>query len=111
MKLKCSNFLFFSLVVVTLVISFSWNVWGAYLTNVPVKVTQPDGEELKLFASGDEYYNWLHDKEGYTIIKDPKTGYYVYEIKKNGNLVPSDYLPDSDNPANANIPKNLKVSP
>jgi M6 family metalloprotease-like protein len=111
MKLKSSNFLFLSLVVVTLVISFSWNVWGAYLTNVPVKVTQPDGEELKLFASGDEYYNWLHDKEGYTIIKDPETGYYVYAIKKNGNLVPSDYLPDSDNPADANIPKNLKVSP
>ena len=66
---------------------------AAYLTNVPVTVTQPDGQVLQLLASGDEYYNWLHDRKGFTIMQDPGNGYYVYALKVNGKLVPSTILP------------------
>jgi M6 family metalloprotease-like protein len=66
---------------------------AAYLTNVPVTVAQPDGQVLKLFASGDEYYNWLHDQKGFTIMQDPGNGYFVYALKVNGSLVPSSLLP------------------
>ncbi len=66
---------------------------AAYLTRVPVTVTQPDGQVLNLFATGDEYYNWLHDQNGFTIIRDPKNGYLVYALKVDGGLVPSTLLP------------------
>lgn len=74
---------------------FSPSLEGAYLRNFPVTISQPNGEILELFASGDEFYNWLHDKDGYTIIRDPKTGYLVYAIKEKGDLLPSPYLVSS----------------
>ncbi len=80
---------------------------GAYLRNVPVKVVQPDGEGLDIFASGDEFYNWLHDKDGYTIIQDPETGYYVYAIKDEGELFSSDYAVNSIDPRDLGLSKNL----
>ena len=52
--------------------------FGAWLNDVPQEFTQPDGEKLKCFGSGDEYYHWLHDADGFTIVKDPQTGYFVY---------------------------------
>ena len=59
---------------------------GAYLRSVPVTLVQPSGEKLEAFASGDEFYNWLHDEDGFTIIKDPETGAFVYAIKQGGDL-------------------------
>ncbi len=66
-------------------------VSGALLWNVPVTVMQPDGETLRLFASGDEFYNWLHDAKGYTIVQDQETGYYEYALLKDGILQPSGF--------------------
>ncbi|MFV0590446.1 MAG: hypothetical protein ACK5M7_03600 [Draconibacterium sp.] len=40
---------------------------AAWLENVPVTVTQPSGAIIHCFASGDEYYNWLHDANNFTI--------------------------------------------
>jgi len=88
---------------------------GAYLRNFPVKVVQPNGEEIQVFASGDEFYNWLHDKDGFTIIQNPRTGYYVYAIEKDGDLLPSNYAIISDYVVNTasisylNIPPYLNI--
>lgn len=41
---------------------------AAPLSMTPVQVTQPDGTELNIFASGDEFHNWLHDADRYTIL-------------------------------------------
>ena len=49
-----------------------------YVHSMPVKQLQPNGDTLRCFISGDEYYHWLHDADGYTIVKHPSTGYYVY---------------------------------
>jgi M6 family metalloprotease-like protein len=65
---------------------------SAYLRNFPVQVRQPDRTVIDCFASGDEFYNWLHDSAGRTIIPDPKTGWYVYAQKVEGRLVPSAYV-------------------
>ena len=89
---------------------FSTDSRGAYLRNIPVKVVQPNGEKLNIFASGDEFYNWLHDKEGYTIIQDPDTGYYVYAFKENGKLLPSDAIVNSINPNRLGLAKDLAYS-
>ena len=53
-------------------------------------VQQPDGTVMPCFASGDEYINYLHDKDGYTIIQDKQTGYYVYAIREGETLAPGD---------------------
>ncbi|MDH7513983.1 MAG: M6 family metalloprotease domain-containing protein, partial [Clostridiales bacterium] len=65
---------------------------SAFLRNVPVQVRQPDGTVIDCFASGDEFYNWLHDSAGRTIVQDSKTGWYVYALKIEGRLVPSAYI-------------------
>ena len=84
---------------------------AAYLRDVPVTVTQPDGTVLHCFASGDEYFNYLHDKDGYTIMQHPKTGYYVYADKCDGKLVATNYVAGKINPASKSItPYNL-ISP
>ena len=65
---------------------------GAYLSNQPVHLVQADGTKLDLYASGDEYYNWLHDKEGYTVKKNDQ-GWYVYlESTANNELIFTDYI-------------------
>ena len=65
---------------------------AAFLRNVPVHVKQPDGTVLSCLASGDEYYNWLHDKDGFTIMRNPATGFLVYAGKIDGKLVPTAFI-------------------
>ncbi len=72
---------------------------AAYFSNVPRTLVQPDGDTLHCYASGDEFYNWLHDAEGYTIIQNPQTGYFVYAAMDNHQLVPTAWIPGRDNPA------------
>lgn len=59
----------------------------AYLRNVPVSVIQPGGDTVHCLASGDEYYNWLHDASGFTIMKNPRTGFYEYATLQQGKVV------------------------
>ncbi len=90
---------------------------AAVLMNVPVSVTQPNGEKLALYASGDEFYNWLHDKAGYTIIQDKDTGYYVYAEEDKGLLISSGVAVTANEVMNATsvkalgLPPNLQVAP
>ncbi|WP_455586513.1 M6 family metalloprotease domain-containing protein [Bacteroides sp.] len=73
-------------------------------------VTQADGSKLSLYASGDEFYHWVHDKEGYTVIQ-AEDGYCYYAIKNSkGELVPSSYRVDKVSPSKTNINPWLKIS-
>ena len=84
---------------------------AAYLRNVPMTLTQPDGTVLHCFASGDEYFNYLHDDNGYTIIQHPQTGFYVYADKRDGKLVATEFVAGKVDPASKNLqPFNL-ISP
>jgi M6 family metalloprotease-like protein len=74
---------------------------GAFLRDVPVTVRQPNGSMLQCFASGDEFYNWLHDRKGFTIIQDQATGYYVYARLRDDRLVPSPTIAGAADPAEA----------
>ena len=75
------------------------NAHAAYLRNVPMTLNQPDGTVLHCFASGDEYFNYLHDSNGYTIMQHPETGYYVYAEKRDGKLVATNYVASICDPA------------
>ncbi|EJP6471962.1 M6 family metalloprotease domain-containing protein [Clostridium botulinum] len=78
------------------------NVSAAPIKDGEVKLTQPDGQVIQCYASGDEFYNYLHDWKGRAIVKDEKTGYYVY-----GKYVKNKVQPSRERVTKTNI-KTLK---
>jgi M6 family metalloprotease-like protein len=71
---------------------------------VPQTITQPTGEIIHCYASGDEYYHWLHDKDGFTILQDAN-GFYVYAVRVNDKLVPSSNVVGKSDPNGLRIGK------
>jgi len=98
---------------VALLALFAWSLalQGAYLWSVPVTVVQPDGEVLHLFATGDEYYNWVHDKDNYTIVRDANTGVVEYACVENGKLAPSGYRVGTVKPSAVGLQPGANVFP
>ena len=80
-----------------------------YFERLPYTITQPDGKTISCFVSGDEFFNWIHDQEGYTIIQAPD-GYYYYAEQDGDLLKPSKYLVNSVNPASVGLIKWTKIS-
>ncbi|WP_347841446.1 leucine-rich repeat protein [uncultured Draconibacterium sp.] len=87
------------------------NLNAAFLRNVPIKITQPGGAVINCFASGDEFFNWMHDADNYTIIKNGSTGYYTYAVIVDGKLVASPHIVGTVNPATLGIEPGLLVRP
>ncbi|MCX6230308.1 MAG: M6 family metalloprotease domain-containing protein [Bacteroidetes bacterium] len=82
---------------------------AAYFENIPYTITQPNGQVINCFVSGDEFFNWIHDAEGYTIIQ-ARDGYYYY-AEPNGEIPkPSKYKVNSVNPATVGLIKWAKIS-
>lgn len=77
---------------------------AAPVKNMPVVRLQPNGDILRCFASGDEFYHRLHDADDYTIVQDPETGWYLYAtLSDEGLLVPTALRPGKDNPAKSGL--------
>lgn len=88
------------------------DIRSAPLHDIPVTVKQPDGEELHLFASGDEFNNWLHDADHYTIMQDPITGCYVYAVEgPDGEVAPSIHQVGKVKPAEVGLKPGVTPSP
>jgi len=105
--------LFFISTVISIafVLFISGPVFGAPLENVPITLQQPDGEILHLFATGDEFYNWVHDENGFTIVRNTSTGYLEYATKVNGALVPSGYIVGKVDPVSVGLEPYLNITP
>ena len=82
---------------------------AAYIENVPQIIVQPNGDTIHCFASGDEFFNWLHDENGFTIIKAPD-GWYYYATEIKGQLVASQHKVGAENPAKSGLIPGLKIS-
>lgn len=81
------------------------SIFPAPFQNVKKILKQPDGTELHCFASGDEFYNRLHDADGFTIVQ-AENGYFVYAtVDARGNVVPTEYV------AGITDPKTLGLRP
>lgn len=86
------------------------NANAIYKQNVPTTVTQPDGTKISCFISGDEFYNRIHDENGYTIVQNDK-GYYVYAVEAKGHITASKFVVGKINPsATKGIRPNLVIS-
>jgi M6 family metalloprotease-like protein len=94
-KLKLLSFIFLA--------TFSLSLQAAWIDNIPQTVTQPDGSVLECFATGDEFYNWLHDANGFTIIQDPNNGFYAYATLVDGKLVPTALIAGKNDPSLAGL--------
>ncbi|NOQ25045.1 MAG: M6 family metalloprotease domain-containing protein [Bacteroidales bacterium] len=64
---------------------------------LPHKITQPDGKVIECYLSGDEFFNWIHDENGFSIIKG-SDGYYYYAKKEKEKITASSYRVNSVNP-------------
>lgn len=95
---------------IAILIGLASFVQASYLKDVPVTLVQPSGDTLHCFATGDEYYNYLHDANGYTIVLDTETGYYVYALKESDQLIPSSYIAGTTDPATVGLVPFLNIS-
>ncbi|MBL7903936.1 MAG: M6 family metalloprotease domain-containing protein [Bacteroidales bacterium] len=82
---------------------------AAYVRNHPYQVTQPDGTTIQCFVSGDEYFNWLHDEAGFTIIQ-AEDGYYYYGVRNKDLVSASPFRVNTVNPASVGLEPWAKIS-
>jgi M6 family metalloprotease-like protein len=92
--------------------------FAAPVFNAPTVRIQPNGDTLHCLLSGDEYYHRLHDTQGYTIVQNPQSGWWVYAAKseerrtENGerwNVVATEYVAGSVDPASVGLMPNIGV--
>ena len=97
------------LILALVLCAFQW-AFAAPLKNIPVRLTQPDGQVIECFASGDEFYNYLLDANGFTIVKG-EGGYYFYAIHDSrGGVVASTFRVNSVDPASVGLLPYVKIS-
>lgn len=80
---------------------------SAFIRDLPLTLVQPDGQKISVFVTGDEFHRWVHDRNGYAIIKNPESGYYVYAVRSGGAIAASQYRVGVWNPRALGIEKNL----
>ncbi|HEY5125222.1 MAG TPA: M6 family metalloprotease domain-containing protein, partial [Ignavibacteria bacterium] len=78
------------LLMVLFNIFLSVKVFAAPLYFVPVTKSLPDGTTISLFMSGDEFFNYLHDINGFPIGIG-SDGYYYYLIQDKDNFLLTSY--------------------
>jgi len=83
---------------------------GAYIDKMEIKATQPDGTTLELFASGDEFHNWLHDAEGFTIIRHPQTGWLCYAVKDGDDVAAGPLIVGNGDPRAYGLEPGINIS-
>lgn len=69
----------------------------------------PDGSIFNGYISGDEYYQRIHDSQGYTIIQ-AIDGFFYYADLIDGSLVATPYKVNSVNPAFIGLIPNISIS-
>jgi M6 family metalloprotease-like protein len=84
---------------------------AAPLEYFPAQLVQPDGDTINVFLTGDEYYNWVHDADNYTIIQDQSSGFYVYADLVDGILVPTSFIVSKTDPKTTYLKSGLNISP
>lgn len=84
-------------------------IQASYVENQPYQIQQPDGTVIDCFVSGDEYFNWLHDANGYTIVQ-AEDGYYYYGVQSGELVVPSAFKVNEVNPETVQLRKWVKIS-
>lgn len=80
------------------------------VVNSPFEIQQPNGKVIQCLTSGDEYYHWVHDEKGYTIVQNHDNGYYYYAQKVADQIVPSQYQVGTIDPTTTELTTWIKIS-
>ncbi len=83
------------------------NLLGSPATPLFIKAKQPDGSLLELRLRGDEFYHWMEDADGHTVVKTANGTYAYAEKTADGTLKPSALIVGRDLPTKADLPKHL----
>lgn len=98
------------LLLTTLLVFCFITINAAPFKNVEKILIQPDGTELHCFASGDEFYSRLHDKDGYTIVQ-AENGFFVYAtMNEQGEIIATQYIAGKTDPKTLGLVPNIKIS-
>ncbi len=75
--------------------------------------TQPDGTKFKVRGSGDQHYAVFETLDGYTVVKNPSTGFIeIAQISNDGTTLESaPGLPGNLNGANSPVQPGLRINP
>ncbi len=75
--------------------------------------TQPDNSQFEVRIYGDEYYAVIETLDGYTVTKDPDTGFYCYaELSADATaFISTGYPPEKKRSRNLILQKNIRLSP
>ncbi len=99
-------------------IAIAFQCAAAPIFKAPAIRIQPNGDTLRCLLSGDEYYHRLHDADGYTIVQNRETGWWVYATKgelrrsdrgERWDVVATDYVAGRVNPASVGLTPNIGV--
>lgn len=84
--------------------------YAAPIKNLPITLNQPDGTVINCYVSGDEFFNYIHDDNGYLIIKNTTTDYYTYAIQKGDKFYPTEFIVGQTSPENKGLPNSIDFS-
>lgn len=107
-KLECKK-----IFLILLFFVFSSFVFSAPYDGDEFELKQPDGTYVKILVYGDEYYQRVESLDGYTLIRDIKTGWICYaKLSKNGELISTGviYKEEGKSKPPKGIKKHLKES-
>ena len=98
------------LVFILYLVSYT-NLFATWFDNIPRIITQPDGEKIHCFVSGDQYAHRLHDQDNYTIIQNKEDGFFYYAIKDiNKKLVVSEFIPGVHDPSLIGLEPGMNIT-
>lgn len=97
-----------AMIVSALLLVFPLFTIAAWFDHLPYTVNQPDGSVIECFVSGDEYFNRLHDENGFTIIAGDD-GFYYYGELQGEQIVAGQYRVDAVDPAAVGLQPNIVI--
>ena len=87
------------------------NVWSAPIVHERVALKNPDDSIVVAYISGDEFFVRSYREDGYTMIRDPYTGFMCWaELNNIGDLVSTGYDVVKYDPGALGLVPNITIS-
>jgi len=84
-------------------------LWAMPASPQPFEEVQPDGTRITLQMRGDDQFNWIEDRDGYTVVNNK--GRYEYAQRAvSGQLTPTGLVVGRDNPRALGLEKRVLPS-
>ena len=86
---------------------------SAPFVNEQFTFTNPDGTTFEVIGSGNQFFAHFETQDGYTVVKDPQSGFYTYAGMSNDNssLMPvQNGIVGQADPESLNLEKHVRVS-